>query len=260
MKPSVFSKLWAGMSKHSPEILTGVGIAGMLSSTILAIKATPKAMEKIQARCEEEQVDELSFGEKVKTTITCYIPTIITSVVSSGCVVAGLSVNLRRNAGLALATSVAETTLHEYQNRVIGMIGEEKNREVMREVSQARAEKAVVEVPKSEQKVILTGNGNTLCLDSMTGRYFKADVSKIDKALNAFNKDLRNEMYKPLNDFYMSLGLPTTDVGDILGVFIDRGYLDITYSSQLTDDHEPVLVLVYDLYPIVTRNEYHSNF
>lgn len=31
------------VSKHSPEILTGIGVAGMITSTILAVKATPKA-------------------------------------------------------------------------------------------------------------------------------------------------------------------------------------------------------------------------
>ena len=30
--------------KHSPEILTGIGVAGMITSTILAVKATPKAL------------------------------------------------------------------------------------------------------------------------------------------------------------------------------------------------------------------------
>ena len=27
--------------KHSPEILTGIGIAGMITTTVLAVKATP---------------------------------------------------------------------------------------------------------------------------------------------------------------------------------------------------------------------------
>lgn len=32
------------MCKHSPEILTGIGLAGMITSTVLAVKATPKAL------------------------------------------------------------------------------------------------------------------------------------------------------------------------------------------------------------------------
>ena len=41
--------------KHSPEILTGVGIAGMITTTVLAVRATPKAMQLIDAKEYEEQ-------------------------------------------------------------------------------------------------------------------------------------------------------------------------------------------------------------
>lgn len=30
--------------KHSPEILTGVGIAGMVTTTVMAVRATPKGL------------------------------------------------------------------------------------------------------------------------------------------------------------------------------------------------------------------------
>ena len=40
------------LADNAPEILIGVGLAGMLTSTIMAVKATPKAMEIIK---EEEE-------------------------------------------------------------------------------------------------------------------------------------------------------------------------------------------------------------
>ena len=39
-------------SKRSPEILTGIGIAGMITTTILAVRATPKALELIEEQKE----------------------------------------------------------------------------------------------------------------------------------------------------------------------------------------------------------------
>ena len=42
-----FNTVKAGTIKHSPEILTGVGIAGMITTTVLAVKATPKALRLI---------------------------------------------------------------------------------------------------------------------------------------------------------------------------------------------------------------------
>ena len=38
------------LSKHSPEILTGIGIAGMVTTVVLAVKATPKALQLIEEK------------------------------------------------------------------------------------------------------------------------------------------------------------------------------------------------------------------
>ena len=35
------------LRKHTPEILTGVSITRMITTTVMAVKATPKAMELI---------------------------------------------------------------------------------------------------------------------------------------------------------------------------------------------------------------------
>ena len=43
--------------KHSPEILTGIGIAGMITTTVLAVKATPKALEEIEGYKEANEID-----------------------------------------------------------------------------------------------------------------------------------------------------------------------------------------------------------
>ena len=37
-----------GIGEHSPKILMGVGIAGMVTTTIVAVKATPKALKMIE--------------------------------------------------------------------------------------------------------------------------------------------------------------------------------------------------------------------
>ena len=41
------------LSKHAPEILTGIGIAGMVTTTVLAVRATPKALMLIDAKKQE---------------------------------------------------------------------------------------------------------------------------------------------------------------------------------------------------------------
>ena len=38
---------------HTPEILTGLGTAGMIFTTVLAVKATPKALKLIDEKKKE---------------------------------------------------------------------------------------------------------------------------------------------------------------------------------------------------------------
>ena len=45
------------LRKHSPEILTGIGIAGMITTTVLAVRATPKALVCIDEKREELQTE-----------------------------------------------------------------------------------------------------------------------------------------------------------------------------------------------------------
>ena len=46
----LFKDVQSAVSKHSPEILTGLGIAGMITTTVLAVRATPKALKLIDAK------------------------------------------------------------------------------------------------------------------------------------------------------------------------------------------------------------------
>ena len=92
------------IQKRTPEILTGVGIAGMVTTTILAVKATPKALAMIDEAKREQnaisctEVDRLKPIEVIKTTWKCYIPAVITCSASIVCLVGASSVNIRRNA------------------------------------------------------------------------------------------------------------------------------------------------------------------
>ena len=92
------------ISDKSPEILIGFGLAGMLTSTILAVKATPKALDIL-----EQEDRELSKVDKVKLTWKCYAPAAIGYCASAACIIGANSVNAKRNAVLAGAYKLSET-------------------------------------------------------------------------------------------------------------------------------------------------------
>ena len=234
------------VSKRSPEILTGIGIAGMISTAVLAVKATPKAMELIEEKKREEWLDKLSPVEMVKVAWKPYIPAIVTCVTSTACLIGASSVNAKRNAALATAYKLSETALTEYREKVIETIGEKKERTVRDKVAEERVKKN----PVSKNEVIITGNGKTLCFDPISGRYFMCSIETIKRAENTLNKQMLHDIsgYVSLNEFYDEIGLDHTIVGDDLGWNTDK-IIDIDFSSQLNDNGEPSVVLDYLVAP-----------
>ena len=128
------------LEKRSPEILTGVGIAGMFTTTILAVKATPKALrlienERVNRKFDRENgipdvfaPEEISVKDTIKLCWKCYIPAAITCSASIACLIGASSVNSRRNAALATAYKLSETALIEYKDAVVDTIGEKKEK------------------------------------------------------------------------------------------------------------------------------------
>jgi hypothetical protein len=98
------------------------------------------------------------------------------------------------------------------------------------------------------KEVIVTGKGETLFYDSLSGRYFKNDMENIRKAQNDFNSELLTEMYKPLNEFYHYISLQDTELGKNLGWDTD-GLLDIHFSAKIASNGVPCIVLEYRLQP-----------
>lgn len=231
-------------AKHSPEILTGIGIAGMVTSTVLAVKATPKALVLLEEATDEKHED-LTVVETVKVAWKPYIPAAVTGAVSIGCLIGASSVNARRNAALATAYKLSETALTEYREKVTEVVGEKKEKEIRKEIAKDKLEQN----PIQSNQVIITDRGKTLCLDSIGGRQFTTEIDRIKRAENVINRKLLNNMYVSLNEFYDELGLEHTKLGNDLGWKMEDGYVTIEYYPQLTEKDEPCLVLDYSVAP-----------
>ena len=233
--------VWAGAKKHSPEILIGMGIAGAASSVIFAVKATPKAMILLEEKRQELGVEKLEAKEIIKTAAPVYIPTAVSFGVSVACIVGASSVNARRNAALTAAYTLSESTLRTYRDKVLETVGEDKEREIR--------QKAAIEqqqsTPEPQTLVVSSAAGQLKCFDSLSGRYLVSTKNEIDKAVNEFNRQLRDDMRISLNDWYDLIGLDTNKLGDMLGWDIERGYVETCYASRLDEDGLPCLVVNY---------------
>ena len=237
------------VSKRSPEILTGLGIAGMISTTVLAVRATPKALDLI-ARAEDKKFDnghgnKLTVSEKMKIAWKPYIPAAITGIASISCIIGASSVHAKRNAAIAAAYNLSQTALTEYKEKVVETIGEKKEQAIKDKIAKDKIKKD----PVSKSEVIVTGKGNTLCYDAFNSRYFYSDIDQIKRAINELNRIMLNQMYVSLNDFYDELNLKHSGNGDELGWKLDDGFIEVDFSSQLSDDGRPCLVIEYMVAP-----------
>lgn len=239
----VCQSIKTSFGKHSPEILIGFGIAGSVAAAVCAVKATPKALVLIEEKKKELQKEKLTPLETVQAAWPCYIPALAAEAASIICFLGSSRTNNRRNAALATAYTLSESAFREYKSKVIETIGEKKDRDVMDSVAKSKAEHIPV------QEVILTEKGNTLCLDCLSGRYFKTDIEKLKKAVNDLNFRMRSESFISLNDLYYEIGLDSTGIGEDLGWDIDKGYIEPRFSSQLTSDGSPCLVLDFQRSP-----------
>jgi hypothetical protein len=238
-------------NKNSPTILTAMGVAGMITTVVLAIKATPKAILIVE-REKEFRYDE--YGETAinlepldifELTWKLYLPTAGMGLFTIACMIGSNSIHLRRNAALASLFSVAESTLKEYQAKVVETIGDKKEEKIRGEIAQDKLDKN----PVDEKSVILTGKGNYLCYDAFSGRYFRSDVERLRKEENLFNQKLIREGWLNINEFYYEIGLESIELGDEMGWIAERALLELKFSTKLAKGNEPCLVMDYTVRP-----------
>ena len=258
------------ITKHSPEILTGLGIAGMITTTVLAVKATPKALQlieeekeiqneelKLQAerrhRTEYEQIDKLTAKEVIKVTWKCYVPAAITATVSTACLIGASSVHVRRNAALATAYQLSTTALQEYKEKVVETIGEKKEKTIREKIAQEKVDKH----PVNTTEVVITGAGDVLFLEPVSMRCFTNTIEGVRKILNDINYRLTTGMeeYVSLSEFYDEIGLSHTSTSDDIGWNLYKdGQLEMEFLPTVNSEGKPCLVLDYMVSPRYNYN------
>lgn len=247
-------KIVHALAKNSPTLLTGLSVAGLVTTPVLAVRATPKALEIItNERLERADKDKkFIYGstpipkmEILKLTWKCYVSSAIMGGLTIACIIGAHALHLRKQAALAGACSLTVTALREYQAKVIETIGENKAREIKEEMYKDKLRND----PVGSKEVLIAGQGEMLCYDVLSGRYFKSDIETVRKAQNDLNRDLMNEMWVDLNAVYDALGLPPTRLGAELGWSVNDSLIEFKFSTQIADNGAPCLVIDYEVTP-----------
>lgn len=244
LKP-IFQGLKKTVTDNSSKILLWVGGTCSISAIVATVPATVKAVKLVEKKKEVKKVKKLTPWEVVKETWYCYIPSVVLETVSVLCVAKSSSIATKKTAAIAAAYQLTATAFEEYQEQVVSKIGEKKEREVQDNV----AKKKMEETPLSDTNIIFTGRGETLCFDTVSGRYFKSDMDKINRIINDLNRQMLSEGSITLNEFYDELGLDHIVIGDGIGWNTEKGFIDVKFGSHLATNGIPCLVLDYRVYP-----------
>lgn len=198
------SKLY--LKRNASTILTCIGAAGVVATSVMAVKATPKAVILLEA-AKEEKGEELTKTEKIMVAGPVYIPTILIGTSTIACVFGANVLNKRNQAALTSAYALLDSSYKEYKNKVTELLGEEADEEIRSEIAKDNYETQNVVVKEDEQ----------LFYDSFSGRYFTSTLFKVQQAEYYLNRDLTMRDYAYLNEFYEHLDIDEIDSGWKLG-------------------------------------------
>ena len=251
---NVYNGVKGKVEKHSPEILMGVGVVGVVATTVTACRATMKlndildecseTRDKIKSVQENPAYDDRYSDEDAQKDLTInyvqtgvkiaklYAPSVALGVLSVGCLVGSHSVMQKRNAALSAAYLTVDKSFKEYKQRVIDRVGEEVEKEIRYGIKAEEVVETVTDEDGNETTVTETVKMMNPNLYSDYARFF-------DEASPYWQKDpeynlvflkaqqqYANDLLRAkgrlfLNDVYDMLGIEKTKAGQIVGWVYD---------------------------------------
>lgn len=249
-------KVKFGVAKHSPEILIGVGCVSIISTAILAAKATPKAIEKYKEETEKKG-EKLNAIETVRTCGLYYLPAAGSAAIGMASIIGSNRISNKRCVSATAAALTAETMLHAYQEKVVEQIGAKKEQAIRDDIA---ADKIKENPPSAESTAYVIGNSAPLWYDELSGRYFNRTKQEIDAAINKLDAAMvTGDMYCSINDYFTEVcGLPAIPAdtrGFNLGT---HGTLNdnIWFSSMLDQNGNPIGSINFYHQPDINYNWY----
>lgn len=235
---------------NSPVLLTALGVTGAITTAVLTGRATYKATMLIRSEQIATALDgnpELTPKQQFQLVWPYYISPAASLVFTCTAIVLANRIGARRAAAVAAALSISERAFDDYKEKVVEVIGKNKEQKVLDEIAQDRINRD----PVGKTEVIVTGGGDVLCYDMYTGRYFRSDMETLKKAQNDFNYKLLNSFYASLSDFYNLIGLSITATSDEVGWNSDQ-QLELEFSTTMSDDQKPCIAINFR--PMPSRN------
>lgn len=211
------------IKRNSSTILTVAGGIGMVTTTVLGIKATPKALTLLED-AKKEKGEELTKLEKVKTAAPVYISTVITGAATLSCIFGANMLNKRQQASLISAYALLDNSYKEYKNKTNELFGEDANDRIKEEIAKDKYEETKLK------------DDEVLFFDCFSERYFKSTLTKVSQAEYNVNRNIHMRGWAELNEFYEDLGIDDFDKYKAFG-WAEGGNYDMYWQAWVDFNH-----------------------
>ena len=244
------------IKKASPEIMVVAGVVGVVTSTVMACKATTKVNDILEET--RKQVDDVHnvldsdviteeeynnddakkdlaiiYTQTGVKLIKLYAPSVIVGALSITGILASHKILKKRNVALTAAYATIDRSFKEYRGRVVERFGKELDRELRYNIKSQEIEEKTVDKDGNEtveKKTISVVDPN---MYSDYARIFdngsmgwtkdpEYNLMFLKLQQNQANDRLRAQGYLFLNDVYDMLGIPRTKAGQIVGWIYDK--------------------------------------
>jgi len=234
--------------KHAPRTMFVLGLAGTITSAVLACRATlklPDMLDEMESDIREVKEARSSlthfnqgtrvqpitdkdvayaYAINVMRVTKLYAPSVVLGAASIGLLTGSHVTLTRRNAGLTAAYATLQTAFESYRDRVRDQLGEDKEKDLYRGVTEE-----TVEVDGKVKKV-KTVNPNGLSaysklFDESNPNYkpfIDHNRTFIHGVQSYMNHRLTNRGHVFLNEVYEELGFPATPAGCVVGWKMDN--------------------------------------
>lgn len=228
---SLLSKSQVFLKRNSATILTCVGAAGVIATTVTAVKATPKALMLLE-NAKEVKGEDLTKLETIKIAGPAYIPSIVLGVSTLACIFGANVLNMRGQASLMSAYALVDSSYKDFRKKVTEIYGEEAGGQVRAAIAKDKYE---------EQPIREVEDGKRLYYDYYSDQYFEATPFEVQKAEYELNRILINDDGTCLNDWYRQLNLKPLDHGDDFG-WTTSANMDMYWQTWIDFHHEKVVM------------------
>lgn len=161
----------ANFKHHAPTILTCLSAVGVVATAVLAVKATPKALQVLEA-AKDEKGEDLTTLEKINVAGPLYFPAALAGVATMACIFGSDALHRKQHQALMSAYALLDSTYRGYKRKVRELYGEE----------------ADVRVQKSLEKEALEEPEKLLFYDMHLNEYFESECElvRFDDGLECF--------------------------------------------------------------------------